>query len=156
MYQPSTQLNWPAELQALAEDPEAEAVVAAFQRRVPEQRDPRPAVSTQLVRSSGLVSRTGARLPVSASYEHTVTTIPAIRLLKKHPDVAAAFGQCLAGPESRQAAFLLACVEKAGLAEQYATLLAMPPEHRSDAVYALYGHVNLESGIPLVIALPLL
>ena len=154
LYEPSARLNWPAELNPLVEDPDSETVVAAFQARLARQPVVRPAISTNLVYSSGLVSRAGARLPVSPSYEYTVTTIPAVTLLRKHPDVTAAFGRCLADPQGRQIPFLAACLEKAGLAELDALLSPVAPEHRPDAVAALYGQFTPESCLPLVIALP--
>ena len=159
----STQLNWPAELQALADEPDSAAVVTALQARVRDSGRPsrladcneaRPLVGTKLIRSGGLVWRSGRRVLVSSTYEHIHTTLPLVDLLCTRRDVAAAFGRCLADPERYQNAFLLTCVEQAGLTEQVAMLTSVPREEQADAVDALYGHVNQDKGQALIIALP--
>jgi hypothetical protein len=154
MQQASTQLNWPAELQALADDPDSEAVIAGFRDRLADYGNARPSADTRLVPSRGLIWRTGERLPTGGTYEHTQTIIPLIGLMRASPEVTAAFGRCLAGSKPQQNAFLLACIEKAGLTEQQAMIDSMPQEQQDEAVDAMYGHINLESGRPVIIALP--
>jgi hypothetical protein len=164
MERESTQLNWPAELQALAEEPDSAVVVTGLQAaclrdsgrpsRLADRDEARPLLETKLVRSRGLVWRSGRRVLVSGTYEHIRTTLSLVDLLRTRHDVAAAFGRCLADPERYQNAFLLTCVVQAGLTEQIAMLTSVPREEQADAVDALYGHVNLDKGQALIIALP--
>jgi hypothetical protein len=154
MYQPTTQLNWPTELQALAHDPDSEAAITGFQGQLARYPDTHPTSVSRLAQSRGLVWSTGTRVPACSMYEHTVTTIPLISLMKTDHQVTAAFGRCLADPAGQQAAFLLACVQKAGLHEPQAMLRAMPTERQPEAVNALFGDVNPEAALPLIIALP--
>jgi hypothetical protein len=177
MEHPTTQLNWPAELKALAEEPNSAAAVAGLQARLRDcerhawpgelgrrsgpddsrlssRDEARPLVDTRLIRSHGLVWRSGSHVPVSGTYEHIQTTLPLVDLLRTRRDVAAAFGRCLADPERYQNSFLLTCVQQAGLAEQMAMLAGVPQEEQSDALDALYGHVHLDKGQAVIIALP--
>lgn len=155
MQQESTNLNWPDELQALAREPDNATVITKLQERLSSDLKARPSVSTRLVRSRGLVWRDGGRVPVSGVYERVHTLIPLISYLKTHPEVAAGFGRCLADPEHQQTAFLLTCTAAAGLTEHRTILAGLPPEERADAIDALYGHVRLEPGRAVIIALPL-
>jgi hypothetical protein len=155
MQQPSTKLNWPVELQTLAQEPDSAAIITGLQDRLGDYGDTHLSIDTRLVHSRGLVWRNGHRVPVSGTWEHTHTTIPLVGLMRACREVAAAFGRCLADPEHQQNSFLRTCVEAAGLAEPQAMLAALPPEEQADAVDALYGQVRLESGQAVIIALPL-
>ena len=153
MEQASAGLNWPAELKALAEDPENTSVVARFQGRLGRGGNGRPSVDRRLVPSHGLVRRNGHRLPVSHTYEHIRTTLPLVAYLRDSARLVEAFGRCLADPGRFQSSFLLACVEEAGLAEPEAMLAGVPPEERARAADALYGHVSLDVQQEIIIAL---
>jgi hypothetical protein len=154
MEDPSTPLNWPAELKALAETPDNTAVVAGLQARLRDCSRGLPSVDTRLIVGRGLVWRNGSRVPVSGTYEHIRTTLPLVTFLETNHVVAAAFGRCLADPVRHQSDFLQTCVEAAGLKEQQAMLARVPEEQRAHATDALYGNVDLESGIAVIIALP--
>jgi hypothetical protein len=153
MEQASAGLNWPAELKALAEDPDNTSVVARFQGRLGHDGNSRPSVDTRLVPSHGLIRRNGHPLPVSHTYEHTRTTLPLIAYLRDSAKLVGAFGRCLANPERHQGNFLLACVEEADLAEPEAMLASLRPEERARAAEALYGHVDLDAQQEVIIAL---
>jgi hypothetical protein len=153
MEQASAGLNWPAELKALAEDPENTSVVARFQGCLGRYGNGRPSVDIRLVPSHGLVRRNGHRLPVSHTYEHIRTTLPLTIYLRDSAKLVGAFGRCLANPERHQGNFLLACVEEAGLAEPEAMLASLPPEERARTAEALYGHVSLDTQQEIIIAL---
>jgi hypothetical protein len=154
MQQPSTPMNWPAELRALAQNEDRTAAVAALQASLQGCANAHPIVDTRLVRSRALVWRNGGRVPASSSFEHTRVTIPLVSVLKSSAEVADVFGRFLADSGRYQGSFLLACVQEAGLGEQKAMLARLPHEQRAAALDALCGHISPDSVQDVIIALP--